>query len=69
MMDAMLQPACGFACIYSLERNNSFKNGSEAATAPPGGQDGLKQHLYNGVSEDTGSETSAYSEGSTTTVL
>ncbi|XP_048880815.1 LOW QUALITY PROTEIN: DENN domain-containing protein 4B-like [Brienomyrus brachyistius] len=58
---------CDLGSVCSLERNNSFKNGSEAATALPGGVDGLKQHLYNGVSEDTGSETSAYSESSTTT--
>ncbi|KPP78574.1 DENN domain-containing protein 4B-like [Scleropages formosus] len=40
---------------------------SEGGSVPPAGQDGSTRHLYNGVCEDTSSETSGYSESSTTT--
>ncbi|XP_028836616.1 DENN domain-containing protein 4B isoform X2 [Denticeps clupeoides] len=53
----------------SLERNNwNTEDDVESALKPPGGQDCIQPHLHNGVSEDSSSETSGYSESSNNTI-
>ncbi|KAJ8398464.1 hypothetical protein AAFF_G00427190 [Aldrovandia affinis] len=60
---------CDLGPVSSLERSNwNLEDGPEAGTLPPGGQEGFLRHLYNGVSEDSSSETSGYSENSSTTL-
>ncbi|KAG9345325.1 hypothetical protein JZ751_009871 [Albula glossodonta] len=60
---------CDLGPVSSLERSNwNVEDGSEASTAPSSGQEGFLRYLYNGVSEDSSSETSGYSESSNTTL-
>ncbi|XP_061088758.1 DENN domain-containing protein 4B-like isoform X2 [Conger conger] len=61
---------CDLGPVCSLERNNwNAEDEPEAGTVPPAGQEGFLRHLYNGVSEDSSSETSGYSENSSTTLV
>ncbi|XP_030637419.1 DENN domain-containing protein 4B [Chanos chanos] len=60
---------CDLGPVCSLERSNwNAEDQLENAMKPPGGQDGYLRHLHNGVSEDSSSETSGYSESSNNTI-
>ncbi|KAM3873619.1 DENN domain-containing protein 4B [Diretmus argenteus] len=59
---------CDLGPVSSCERSNwNVDEGLESAARPPGGQDAFLRHC-NGLSDDSSSETSGYSENSSTTM-
>lgn len=59
---------CDLGPISSGERSNwNMEDEVESAVRPPSGQEASQRHQCNGLSEDSSSETSSYSETSRTT--
>ncbi|XP_037639859.1 DENN domain-containing protein 4B-like [Sebastes umbrosus] len=59
---------CDLGPVGSVERTNwNMEDEVESAVRPPSGQDAGLRHQCNGLSEDSSSETSSYSENSRTT--
>ncbi|XP_010747678.2 DENN domain-containing protein 4B isoform X2 [Larimichthys crocea] len=59
---------CDFGPVSSTERSNwNMEDEVESAVRPPSGQEASLRHQCNGLSEDSSSETSSYSENSRAT--
>lgn len=72
MTSSSLSKDFSLSSSFSLsgERSNwNMEDEVESAVRPPSGQEASQRHQCNGLSEDSSSETSSYSETSRTTTV